>query len=80
MDGKTGIFKKTGISTLAGLGDKIFPYTSFYARDENSNVMDPNDGFTTFDDEDKKSDLVLTVIAAAAPNVSSLSVSDTVIG
>lgn len=42
--------------------------------------MDPNDGFTTFDDEDKKSDLVLTVIAAAAPNVSTLSVSDTVIG
>lgn len=41
--------------------------------------MDPTDSNTTFDDEDKKTDLILTVIPASAPNVSTLSVSDTII-
>jgi hypothetical protein len=79
-DGKTTIFKKTGISTLASMGDKIFPYTAFSARDENNNINDPTDGNTTFDDEDRKISSTLTVVPASAPNVSLLSISDTLIG
>ena len=79
-DGKTAIFKKTGISTLAPMGDKIFPYTAFSARDENNNLHDPTDGNTTFDDEDRKTSSVLTVVPASAPSVSVVSISETLIG
>ena len=79
-DGKTTVFKKTGITTLAALGDKTFAYMAFSAQEENGNQTDPNDANTAFDDEDKKTNLVLTVIAAAAPNVSITSTSQTVIG
>lgn len=54
IDGKTAIFKKTGITTLSSVWDKIFAYTSFSAKDEDNNYNDPNDANTNFDDEDKK--------------------------
>lgn len=80
VDGKTTIFKKSGISTLASMGDKTFLYTAFSAQDENSNLIDPTDGNTAFDDEDRKTSTTLTVIAAAAPNVSMISTSETIVG
>lgn len=74
VDGKTAIFKKTGITTLASTGDKTFSYTSFAATDEDSNATDPNDANTTFDNEDKKTDLVLTVATPVAPVVTIASI------
>jgi hypothetical protein len=35
-------------------------------------MIDPNDSNTTFDDEDKKTNLVISVIAADAPTVTNL--------
>lgn len=69
-DGKTANFKKTGITTLTPAGDKIFSYTSFAAKDEDNNSTDPTDPNTTFDDEDKKTDMTLTIATPNAPVVS----------
>ncbi|MDD4151216.1 MAG: hypothetical protein PHR68_01250, partial [Candidatus Gracilibacteria bacterium] len=66
-DGKTAIFKKIGITSLSTVGDKILSYTDFYAKDEDNNITDPNDINTTFDDEDKKTNLVLNVASSNAP-------------
>lgn len=79
-DGKTAVFKKTGITTLASAGDKTFTSSHFIATDENGNTNSPTDANTTFDDEDQKTNLVLTVIPPAAPTVSILSTSETSIG
>lgn len=68
-DGKTGIFKKVGITTLATTTDKTFTYASFAATDEDTNTTDPTDPNTTFDDEDKKTDVILTVATPNAPVV-----------
>jgi len=42
-DGKTAIFKKTGITTLSPLGDKTFSSSSFVVVDEDGNQADVND-------------------------------------
>jgi len=44
-DGKTTTFKKTGITTLAPLGDKIFSSGNFSAKDEDNNSNDSNDSY-----------------------------------
>lgn len=72
-DGKTAVFKKTAITTLASTGDKIFSYASFAAKDEDNNTTDPTDANTTFDDEDKKADVILTIATPNAPVVTILS-------
>lgn len=69
-DGKTAIFKKTWITTLASLGSYTFDYTLFSAKDEDNNVIDPNDPNTTFDNEDKKTSISLSVVSAWAPVLS----------
>lgn len=79
VDGKTAIFKKMGITTLASTGDKIFSYTSFAAKDEDNNSTDPTDLNTTFDDEDKKTDITLTVATPVAPVVTISSLSPTTV-
>ena len=79
-DGKTAIFKKSGITTLASTGDKTFTYSMFTAKDEDNNMTDPTDPNTLFDDEDKKSNVVLTVIPPSAPTVSIASTSELSIG
>ncbi|EKD30047.1 MAG: BNR repeat-containing glycosyl hydrolase [uncultured bacterium (gcode 4)] len=68
-DGKTAVFKKIGITTLSAVWDKTFAYTDFTAKDENNNLTSPTDPNTTFDDEDKKTDSVLTVANPVAPVV-----------
>lgn len=78
-DGKTAIFKKAGITTLATTGDKTFSYTSFAAKDEDNNTTDPTDANTTFDDEDKKTDTILTVATPNAPVVTLSSVSPSIV-
>jgi len=79
-DGLTAIFKKTGLTTVASVGSYSFDNSHITATDEDGNVDTPSDSNTTFDDEDKKTTLSLTVAAPAAPNVSIASVSDSVIG
>ncbi len=74
-DWKTAIFKKTWITTLSSIWDKTFSYTDFYAKDENNNEINPNDSNTNFDNEDRKTNLVLTVVTPNAPNVNISSIS-----
>ncbi|MCK9272252.1 lamin tail domain-containing protein [Candidatus Gracilibacteria bacterium] len=80
VDGKTAIFKRTGITTTASLATYNFDYTFFTATDENANVNTPTDTNTTFDDEDKKTVFPLTVISSGAPGVSNLGITDDYIG
>lgn len=79
-DWLTAIFKKTWISTLANVWDKVFSYTDFSATDEDGNTIDPNDANTTFDDEDKKTNLTISVVAADAPSVTNEWLTDDYIG
>lgn len=74
-DGKTAIFKKVGITTLSATGDKTFSYSSFTAKDADNNTTDPTDPNTAFDDEDQKTDMILTVATPNAPvtTISSIS-------
>ena len=76
VDWKTAIFKKSGISTLESIWDKIFSYTDFSATDENWNTISPNDSNTTFDNEDRKTNLTISVVAADAPDLTNISLSD----
>lgn len=69
-DGKTAIFKKTGITTDAALGSYSFDPSTFQIVDEDGNSFLLNDPNTSFDDVDKKTSITLSVVAAAAPSVS----------
>lgn len=80
IDGKTAIFKKIGITTLATVWDKIFTYTDFTAKDRDNNTTDPNDPNTTFGSEDLKTNITLTVATPVAPVVTIASTTPTVIG
>jgi hypothetical protein len=79
-DGKTAIFKKTGITTDAALGSYSFDPSTFQIVDEDGNSFLLNDPNTSFDDVDKKTSITLSVVAAAAPNVSLNSVTSYFIG
>lgn len=78
-DGKTAIFKKASITTLATTGDKTLSFTSFAAKDEDNNITDPTDANTTFDDEDKKTDVILTVATPNAPVVTLSSLNPSIV-
>lgn len=78
-DGKTAIFKKMSITTLSVTGDKTFSYTNFTAKDADNNTTDPNDPNTTFDNEDRKTDMILTVATPNAPVVTISSISPSVV-
>ncbi len=79
-DGLTATFKKSAISTSASEGTKTFNNDDFTATDEDANVDTPSDGNTDFDDEDRTTDLNFSIVAASAPTVSLISVSDSIIG
>lgn len=68
-DWKTAVFKKTWIQTTSSVWDKTFTYDLFSATDEDWNSIMPNDSNTSFDDEDKKDSIVLTITEPNAPNV-----------
>ena len=80
IDWKTAIYNKNWISTLEALWDKTFLYTYFSATDEDWNTTSPTDSNTNFDDEDKKTNLIISVIPAEAPNLTDLWFSDNYIG
>ena len=69
-DNTTAVFKKKWITTISPLGTYDFTYDLFYAKDEDNNSIDPNDPNTTFDDEDKKTPISLSVVSAGSPVVS----------
>jgi len=73
VDWKTAIFKKTWIQTTESSWDKSFDYALFSATDEDWNTVLPNDVNTSFDDEDFKTSIVLTV---SEPNVPVVVISD----
>lgn len=76
-DGKTAYFVKNNIQTTVSTGDKTFWSWSFIATDENSNTNMPNDPNTTFDVDDKLTNITLTVNPATYPVVTISNVSDT---
>lgn len=75
-DWKTAIFKKTWITTIAFTWDKTFSVSDFQARDENWNSNNPDDWNTTFDDEDKKTSISISVTSPNVPKVSISSITD----
>ena len=66
----TATYKKSWITTIASVWTKIFSHTDFSVTDEDWKVNNPNDALTTFDDEDKKTNLNLEVTTAGTPVVS----------
>jgi hypothetical protein len=78
-DWNTAIFKKIWITTNSSLWDYIFDVSKFSATDSDWNVNTPNDSNTTFDDEDKKSSITLTIVPSLTPVISLLSLSDSLI-
>lgn len=80
-DGKTAVFKKNNISTFATTGTKTFTASTFVvATDEDGNRNMPNDPNTTFDADDRASDLSLVVAPASAPTLTLVSLSESRIG
>lgn len=79
VDWKTAIFKKIWITTMADVWDKTLAYTDFYAKDEDNNITSPNDTNTTFDDIDKKTNLILTVASPNAPSVTLSSINPNIV-
>lgn len=79
VDWKTAIFNKVWITTLSDVWDKTLAYTDFYAKDEDNNITDPNDANTSFDDEDKKINLILTVASSSAPVVTISSINPNIV-
>ena len=77
-DGKTALFKKTGITTTADLGDKTIDSDTVLAKDVDGNKNDPSDPY--FSKEDKKAPYVLTIVPPAAPTVVIGSVSNLFVG
>lgn len=75
-DWKTAIFKKVWITTLAALWSYTFSYSNFSAKDEDNNLNDPTDPNTTFDSEDKLTNISLSVVSAWAPVISKTSPSE----
>jgi hypothetical protein len=57
-------YKKSGISTLILPTKVTFTYSDFSFTDESGNVNKPNDTLTSFDDEDKKTNLNLEIASA----------------
>lgn len=78
-DWYTAIFKKSWITTNATLWDYNFDYTKFTATDINWNINTPNDPNTIFDDEDKKTTMILSVVPSLSPIVSFVSLSNSVV-
>ncbi len=76
-DWKTAIFKKMRITTLSSAWDKTLSYNDFTAKDEDNNINTPIDANTNFDDEDKKSNLILTITTPNAPIVNISSINQT---
>lgn len=65
----TAIFKKSSIATLVLPKTVNFTYNDFAVIDESANSNLPNDDLTSFDNEDKKTNLILEVVSAGVPNV-----------
>lgn len=68
-DWKTAIFKKSWITNLSSPWDQIFTYSDFSAKDVDNNYNSPNDSNTIFSNEDKKSNITLSIITVDSPIV-----------
>ena len=73
-DGKTALFKKSWITTLASLGTKVFNHTDFSFSDEDGNAIDPND--SNFDESWETDSVSITVESPGAPDITNLWTSD----
>ncbi len=77
-DGKTALFKKSGITTLAPLWTKVFNYTNFSFSDEDGNSIDPSD--SNFIESWETDSLSITVESPGAPEITNLWIVDDYIG
>ena len=73
-DGKTALFKKSWITTLASLGTKVFNHTDFSFSDEDGNAIDPND--SNFAESWETDSVSITVESPGAPDITNLWTSD----
>ncbi|MEF2175778.1 MAG: lamin tail domain-containing protein, partial [Candidatus Absconditabacteria bacterium] len=77
-DGLTAVFRKTGVTTTASLGEKQFLPTHFNATDEDGNSSDYLD--SRFNSDDRQTALVFNISSPGAPQVTLINVSDYYIG
>ncbi len=78
-DWKTWLFKKTWIVSLASIWDKTLTYSDFSAKDADGNYNTPIDPNTTFGNEDKKTNLTISIVAPNAPVLTISSINPSIV-